>query len=208
VPSLIEPVVAAGALAARPQPAIDGNGLRLRPWRDGDVAALIAGYGDAEISRWHARTLAGEREARAWLEERRRGRERETSADWAIVEPADEDTVLGRAGLNQVDLAEGVGEVAYWVLPEHRGRGIATRATCALADWAFDELGLHRLGLLHSSRNEGSCRVAERALFRYEGTLRDDALHADGWHDMHLHGRLAGDPRPRLSDRSKRSLAP
>jgi hypothetical protein len=28
-----------------------------------------------------------------------------------------------------------------------------------------------------------------------EGTKRGEALHADGWHDMHLHARLAGDPR-------------
>ena len=198
MPSLIEPVVAAGALAARRQPTVDGYGLRLRPWRDTDIPALIAAYADPDIARWHARTLVGEREARAWLAERRRGRERERAVDWAIVEPVDEHVVLGRAGLNQIDLAEGVGEVAYWVAPEHRGRGIAARASCAVADWAFDVLGLHRLGLLHSTRNEGSCRVAERALFRYEGTLREDALHGDGWHDMHVHGRLTGDPRPSL----------
>jgi [ribosomal protein S5]-alanine N-acetyltransferase len=198
MPSRIEPVVAAGTLAAGRQPLVDGYGLRLRAWRAADITALIAAYSDPEIERWHARTLADETEARAWLAERRRGRERESAVDWAVVDPADEDTVLGRAGLNQVDLAEGVGEVAYWVLPGRRGRGIATRATCALADWAFDELGLHRLGLLHSVRNEGSCRVAEAALFRYEGTLREDALHGDGWHDMHMHGRLATDPRPEL----------
>ena len=199
MPSLIEPVVAAGTLATRPQPVIDGYGLRLRPWRDADVPALIAGYADPEIGQWHARTLADEHEARTWLAERERGRERESAVDWAIVDAADESTVLGRAGLNEIDLAEGVGEVAYSVLPEHRGHGVATRGTCALADWAFDELGLHRLGLLHSTRNEGSCRVAELALFRHEGTLREDVLHGDGWHDMHVHGRLAADPRPELA---------
>jgi RimJ/RimL family protein N-acetyltransferase len=199
VPSLIEPVVPAGGLAAGRQPAVEGHGLRLRPWRRADIPALIAGYGDPEIARWHARTLADEREAGVWLAERQRGREREVAIDWAVVEPPDERTVLGRAGLNQIDLPEGVGEVAYWVLPEHRGHGIAMRATCVLADWAFDQLGLHRLGLLHSTRNEASCRVADRAGFRYEGTLRDDALHGDGWHDMHVHGRLAGDPRPALA---------
>ena len=36
-------------------------------------------------------------------------------------------------------------------------------------------------------------RVATRAGFRLEGTKRGDALHADGWHDMHLHARVSCD---------------
>jgi RimJ/RimL family protein N-acetyltransferase len=202
VPRLIEPVVAAGALAARPQPVIDGNGLRLRPWREADIPALLTAYSDPEISHWHVAALANEDDARGWLAERRRKRERETGIDWAVVDPAADDAVLGRSGLNQIDLFEGIAEVAYWVMPEHRGRGVAVRATCALADWAFDELGLHRLGLVHSTRNEGSRRVAERAGFGYEGTLREYMCHRDGWHDMHLRARLATDPRPELPVRS------
>jgi RimJ/RimL family protein N-acetyltransferase len=196
VPGLIEPVVAAGTLAARPQPDIDGYGLRLRPFGEADLPALIAGYSDPGIVRWHTRRLDDETEARRWLEERARGRRAETMVDWAIVDPADPATALGRAGLNRMDLTEGVAEVAYWVLPDHRGANLAARATCALADWAFDELGLHRLGLEHSTHNLGSCRVAERSGFALEGTKRESALHADGWHDMHLHARIATDPRP------------
>jgi RimJ/RimL family protein N-acetyltransferase len=37
--------------------------------------------------------------------------------------------------------------------------------------------------------NTASCRVAGKAGFRLEGTLRSALLHTDGWHDMHLHGR-------------------
>ncbi len=196
MPSLFEPVVAAGVLANRPQPTLEGRGVRLRPWDERDIPALIAAYGDPAIRHWHARTLADESEARAWLRLRAENIQRETGIDWAIVDPADDAALLGRAGLNQVDLAEGVAEAAYWVTPAHRGHGIAARGTGVLADWAFDELGLHRLGLLHSSVNAASCRVAERAGFRYEGTLREQALHPDGWHDMHVHGRLAGDARP------------
>ena len=199
MPSLLAPVVPGGALSSGSQPRIDGYGLTLRPWREADIPALIAAYGDPEIRRWHARTLDDEAEARTWLRQRRRSREQETAIDWAIVDPAGDDPVLGRAGLIGVDLTEGVAEVAYWVAPGHRARGVATRALCALSDWAFDELGLHRLGLQHSTRNHPSCAVAERALYRAEGVLRESALHADGWHDMHLHARLAGDPRPAIS---------
>ena len=33
-------------------------------------------------------------------------------------------------------------------------------------------------------------RVAAKAGFTAEGTLRSALLHADGWHDMHLHARV------------------
>ena len=168
----------------------------LRPWRELDIPALIAAYADPEISYWHARTLSDAHEARDWLRRRERLRVQETAVDWAVVDPADDATVLGRAGLNSVDLTEGIAEVAYWTSPEHRRKQVATRALCALSDWAFDDLGLHRLGLLHSTRNAGSCQVAQRGLYAAEGTLREQALHPDGWHDMHLHARLATDPRP------------
>jgi [ribosomal protein S5]-alanine N-acetyltransferase len=198
VPTQFEPVVPAGRLGARTQPVIDGYGLRLRPWRASDIPAVIAAYSDPAIAHWHARTITDAAEARVWLDERARNRRTEKAIDWAIVTPDEETTVLGRAGLNQVELTEGIAELAYWVLPEHRGANIAARAACTLTDWAFDDLGLHRLGLQHSTHNDASCRVAERAGFAYEGTLRETALHPDGWHDMHLHGRIATDPRPDL----------
>jgi len=51
-------------------------------------------------------------------------------------------------------------------MPAARGHRVATRALCALSGWVFD------------------------------GIKRREALHADGWHDMHLHARLINDPPP------------
>jgi RimJ/RimL family protein N-acetyltransferase len=79
------------------------------------------------------------------------------------------------------------------VLPAARGRQIAARALTVLGGWAFGVLGLHRIEVQHSTRNVASCRVAERAGYPAEGTRRSQTLHADGWHDMHLHARIADD---------------
>lgn len=57
---------------------------------------------------------------------------------------------------------------------------------------AYQDAAIHRLGLVHSTRNEASCKVALAAGFAPEGTLRGSGKHVDGWHDMHLHARLAG----------------
>ena len=88
-----------------------------------------------------------------------------------------------------VAIAAMIGDLTGYTLGHTKGQAV-------LARWAFDDLGLHRLGLLHSTRNAGSCRVAQRGLYVAEGTLREQALHADGWHDMHVHARLATDRRP------------
>ncbi|MDQ0994671.1 RimJ/RimL family protein N-acetyltransferase [Streptomyces sp. V3I7] len=59
--------------------------------------------------------------------------------------------------------------------------------------WALEELGLHRLRLCHSTANPASCRVAEKAGYAVEGTMRGALLHEDGWHDQHLHALVQGD---------------
>jgi RimJ/RimL family protein N-acetyltransferase len=99
-----------------------------------------------------------------------------------------------RSGRTRVIADYGLGGrlagIGYWVVPAAQGRGIAPRALVPVSDWAINELGLHRLELEHSTRNQASCRVAEKAGYSLESTKRSQALHQDGWHDMHLHVRL------------------
>jgi hypothetical protein len=49
---------------------------------------------------------------------------------------------------------------------------------------------------------ESGAGWAENAGYAMEGTKRGEALHPDGWHDMHLHGRLSSD-LPREGDGSR-----
>jgi len=64
------------------------------------------------------------------------------------------------------------GEIAYIVAPAARGRGIATEAVRLLSLWALAGLGLQRLQLTIRPGNVSSIRVAEKAGYRLEGTLR------------------------------------
>ena len=192
MPSFVAPVIAPGTVARVPQPVLRPAGLTVRPWRASDLADVVRAYAQPDIQRWHVQSL-DRLEAERWIRSRHDRWRNEQGADWAVT---DDTGVLGRIGLTQLDLAGGVGEVVYWLLPEARGRGVAAQALGALSDWAFDRLGLHRLELTHSTHNAASCRVAQAALFALEGTRRACGLHADGWHDMHLHARLAADPRP------------
>jgi RimJ/RimL family protein N-acetyltransferase len=117
----------------------------------------------------------------------------ESGASWAVEGPGG---LVGRVSFRYINRVDGSAEAGYWVLPDARGRQVAVRALTVAGAWMFDTIGLHRIWLIHSVANPASCRVAERAGFRLEGTQRQQARHADGWHDMHLHARLATDIPP------------
>jgi RimJ/RimL family protein N-acetyltransferase len=187
-------------MAALVQPEIRADGLVLRPWRRSDRPVVVAAYADPAIQRWHCWSMSDD-EAREWIAAWPIRWRRENDGSWAVVEAGH---VVGQVGLRRVVLGEGRAAVSYWVLPAARGRRIAERALSAMATWSFDTLRLHRLELHHSTANAASCRVAQRAGFRAEGTKRGEALHADGWHDMHQHARLEDDDThadPRNGDR-------
>ena len=186
---MTQPVVPAGRLRDQAQPRLTTDGLVLRPWSPADAGCLVEAYGDPGIQRWHVRSM-NEAEALEWVAERERRWMAEEGVDWAVVE---RELVVGRVGFGSLELAEGRGEAAFWVMPSARGRGLAVRALSAAAAWMFGEAGFHRLELKHSTHNEASCRVAETAGYRFEGIQRQQGLHADGWHDMHLHARLRTD---------------
>lgn len=189
MPALTEPVLETGRLRALGQPRLAADGLMVRPWEPDDAPAVLDAYQDAAIRRWHVRSVTDLSEAAELIGDWRRRWQEETGGDWVVVEDA---TVVGRVGIKRLDRCDGVGELAYWVLPAARGRSTATRAVNMVSRWAFEALGLHRMELVHAVDNRASCRVAGRAGFALEGTMRGRGLHADGWHDMHLHARLAG----------------
>lgn len=190
--SLVEPVLPPGSLAGARQPTLFAGDLTLRPWVDADAPDLVRAYGDPDIQRWHCRSLTLA-EAIAWVAFNTERWSRDEGGSWAVT---DGDEVLGRVGLTSVALHEARAEVTYWVLPEARGQGVAPVALSAVTAWALDQAGLHRLELNHSTHNTASCRVASKSGFQAEGIKRAQALHADGWHDMHAHALLAADPRP------------
>ncbi|MGW1204406.1 GNAT family N-acetyltransferase [Streptomyces cyaneofuscatus] len=96
--SLDAAVLAAGSLAASPQPVLAAaGGLLLRPWADGDAPAFLAAYRDDEIRRWHTRRPSAEAQVLEWFEAYRSDWQREKGAHWAVTRDGGE--VLGRIAL-------------------------------------------------------------------------------------------------------------
>jgi ribosomal-protein-alanine N-acetyltransferase len=187
----VPPVVPSGGMCARPQPTLAASGeIQLRPWEDGDAPAVEAAFQDPAIRHWHLRRIESHEEALEWIAGWPDRWNAETDAGWAVVDRRTGEP-LGQAALRTANLAFGSAQVTYWVVRAARGRGVASAAAREVARWALEDLGLHRLSIHHSVQNDASCKVAERARFPLEATMRSALLHDDGWHDMHVHARLA-----------------
>jgi RimJ/RimL family protein N-acetyltransferase len=185
------------------QPEIAAGRWLLRPWRRSDVGELVRAWADPEILRWsrYGAQVPERADVEQWVDWNREQWQYGLRAGYAVC-PADDSGLAGSIMLRDWNRAD-AGETGYWVAPDRRGQGAASSALAALSAWAFDRrtaggLGLRRIVLRHSVRNLGSCRVARRAGFVLEGTMRESFRYADGdWHDEHLHARLVDDPAPK-----------
>ncbi|MFC9646943.1 GNAT family N-acetyltransferase [Streptomyces mirabilis] len=178
------------------QPVFDlANGLELRPWCLDDAKVLMDSCQDADVQHWNRPGQLSLDDARDRIARWEKRWRTEKAAIWAIAEPGGGGPV-GLIGLADFDLDGGSAEFLYWLLPAGRGRGAMVDAVVRVSRWALEDLGLHRLRITHSVANAASCRVAEKAGFALEGTMRSALLHLDGWHDEHLHARVQGDAWP------------
>ncbi|WP_405166837.1 GNAT family N-acetyltransferase [Nocardia sp. NBC_01499] len=191
MPLLTDDLVAAERFTKGTQPEIaTGDGLLLRPWLVDDAQEVFEVFADPLIQRWHVRSAGSLAEVRDWIERWAGTWSAVVAANWAVTDIAS-GRLVGRASLKNLELTGGQAEVAYWTAPAVRGQAVTPRAVAALTTWAFD-IGFHRLQLSHSVANQPSCRVATKLGYALEGTMRSAGLHADGWHDMHLHARISG----------------
>lgn len=92
--------------------------------------------------------------------------------------------VVGSIGLFLADWEVRSAEIGYGVRGDERGKGYASEALGAVARWALTEGGIQRAWLTANTDNVTSVRVAEKAGFRREGTLRRAALEDNGLHDL------------------------
>ena len=98
----------------------------------------------------------------------------------ALFFTRDAGELVGGSGLHKADWTLRQFEVGYWGRSRFAGSGLMTEGVRALARHAIDVLGASRVFLTTDERNLRSRRLAERAGFEYEGTLRKDRLALDG----------------------------
>jgi RimJ/RimL family protein N-acetyltransferase len=167
--------------------------VRLEPLGGQHLAGVAAMFEDEDVRRYTRIPVpvppGFERE---WLEFYEDGRREGTREAFAVVDGKGE--FLGLALAFGIDREGRQLELGYVVSPHARGRGVATRSLELLTEWAFGELDALRIELWISASNEPSKRVAERAGYRYEGTLRSFHFKQGIRDDFEVWSRLADDP--------------
>jgi RimJ/RimL family protein N-acetyltransferase len=169
------------------------SGLVLRPPEPSDVERLRANREQPETARWVNALQADE--ASALIAGAEESRLAGSSLHLVIADEA-AGRAVGEIALfrRTPEVAESdAGEIAYVVVAAERGRGIATTAVALLTDWAFAALGLARIQLSIHPENVASRRVAEKAGYTLEGTLRSVKVIRGSRVDVCLYSRLPSD---------------
>jgi RimJ/RimL family protein N-acetyltransferase len=173
-----------------PNPPLADDRILLRVPHADDVPVVAAACRDVEIARWITSIPLDytEEHAARWVAS--------TQDEWAagsasfVVAERASSAFVGVIGL--VVKEPWLGEIGYWTVATLRGLGYATRALRLMTRWGH-RLGLIRLQLAIMVGN-ASERVAEKAGYRLEGTLRAYAEQRGELRDMTLWARLADDP--------------
>jgi RimJ/RimL family protein N-acetyltransferase len=165
-----------------------GGGVRLRPWRAGDLEALLRHADDAEVSRGtsdrfpHPYTRG---DGEAFLA----GRVVDFSDPVFAIEV--DGQARGGIGARRLAGERAIGaELGYWLGRDCWGRGLMTRVVAAYAPWVMDVLEILRLQAVVLDFNQASARVLEKNGFVEEGVLRRAVRKRGEVHDLRLFARI------------------
>jgi RimJ/RimL family protein N-acetyltransferase len=169
--------------------------LHLRGWRPSDAPAVLAACTDPLVQAWTSLPAPYTAEnARQYVEEL-------APASWAgdaaypfaVTDRATGD-VLANVALRPSPVHQ-THDVGYWASAGARDRGVTSEALSALCRWGFADVGATRIEWYARVGNFASRRVAEKAGFTIEGTLRSGLPVAGGRRaDAWVGARLPGDP--------------
>lgn len=99
--------------------------------------------------------------------------------------------VIGSIGaFRQENIHRQTAELGYYIAGPYWGRGIMTEAVRQICAFIFERSDIIRIYAEPFAHNAASCRVLEKAGFRYEGTLRSNAVKNGKVIDMRMYSYL------------------
>jgi len=167
-------------------PTLETARLRLRPYRESDIAELLPLIGAREIA---ATTLRiphpyTEQHAKDFLV-----LIQDPGRIWLAISLRSDGSQIGGMGLT-VDLQHQHAELGYWLGVAHWGKGYATEAAREMLRYGFEDLRLHRIFASHFEHNPASGRVLRKLGMRHEGCQREHLHKWDQFIDSELYGIL------------------
>lgn len=181
-------------LMVAPTERTDGV-VTIRPFRPEDTDALYEAVRESadDLLPWLPWAEAYSRDdSREWITTRADAWAQEEAFSFCVVD-AEEDTLLGGCGLNQLNASHRQANLGYWVRSSRTGMGIATRAVRLTARFGIDTVGLQRIEIVMAVANRASQRVAEKADAKREGRLRNRLRIRDEARDAIIYSIIPAD---------------
>ena len=165
--------------------------LRLRHFRDADLALFMAYRNDPEVARYQGWEGISEPEARAFLQEQK-AIQPGVPCQWfqIAVELKETGMLVGDCALKMEEHDERQAEIGYTLSRAYQGRGIASEAVSCVLEYAFMTLGLHRVIAITACENVASVALLERLGLRREGHFRQNVWFKGKWEDEYLYAIL------------------
>jgi [ribosomal protein S5]-alanine N-acetyltransferase len=168
------------------RPTLETARLRLRPYREEDIAELLPIIDTREVAATTLRIAHPytEQDARDFL-----ALAREPGKIWLAITLRNDGKQIGGIGL-RVDDQHQHAELGYWLGLPYWGQGYATEAARELLRYGFEDLGLHRIFASHFKPNPSSGRILVKLGMHHEGCQREHLRKWDQFVDSELYGIL------------------
>jgi RimJ/RimL family protein N-acetyltransferase len=153
--------------------------LRLRRWRDEDVADMVRVNGDPEVMRWIGDGSVLDEAATAAEIARFEDAWRARGFGRFAVELRDTGEVIGMTGMaipsDVPEIMPSV-EIGWRLGRAHWGRGLATEAARAALGFAFTDGGLDRIVGIYVVGNDASARVMLKLGMRFDRSTTENVF--------------------------------
>ena len=96
---------------------------------------------------------------------------------------------IGSIEIHNIDYKNHSAEIGYWLSESHNGKGYMAEAVNLIENQSFSG-GLNRLCIQVETDNIPSCKVAERADYKFEGTHKQKLLKYGSFRDINCYAKL------------------
>lgn len=173
-----------------PQPELNDDVVRLRPWTRDDLGCIEQAGHDPRIPRGTSVPASFTPAEGVAFIERQWSRLTEGLGVSQAITDVGTDQAVGLMWL-ALRPQPGVVGIGYWLVPDARARGLAARAVDLTATWALGELGVARVEAWVEPDNVASQRTLATAGFEREGVLRNFLTIDDRRTDAVVYSRIA-----------------
>ena len=109
---------------------------------------------------------------------------------FAFAVTADSKAIGSIGVFRQQNIHRRTAELGYYIAEGYWGRGLMTEAVTQVCRHVFENSDIIRIYAEPFAYNAASCRVLKKAGFKYEGTLRDNAVKNGKVIDMKMYSLL------------------